>query len=551
MDSGHIPANNIKFRDMVFDLDVVMQGFTKIRLRNLFPRTTLPCDFFFPTVDESRGKIEPGRVFKRSVTFTEESSLALSREQIEEVYIRESDESAFLAYFYAQMQLGLTSVDKSPHEKTQLLYDTAEIIIRKIFREHPNDANIQLAKTFVDNLAVHLENEEVTVNALLSLCTKDYCTFNHCVQVAIIGMAFCRFLGWHKSEVTDFGIGALFHDIGKNSISNEILNKPDKLNAQEFELIKQHSVSGYHQLFKSKMLKKEQLDIVLYHHEAMDGSGYPEGLYGNKIPRYARLAHIIDVFDALSSERVYKRALSNTDALKLMQSEMRASLDEEILDAFSKFIDRQSWLKSAEFQPIGIETGTRVSLQAEVSGARVKTSLVGMEPGSFLLFKVLDPLQLHLFQKGMPVTARYIHAGEACGFKETIIEIFQNPYPLIFLSYPGRVEKFNLRREKRADCILPATIVVREKGCRCLVIDLSFNGCRINIRDSERDKLPLVLTDEMISITSHLPGSDELVLLKGQVKNLSKNDHGTLIGIQFGALSEQSASSLRRYVGLL
>ncbi len=551
MDSGHIPANNIKFREIVFDLDVVMQGFTKIRLSSLFLHTTLPCDFFFPTVDESKGKIEPGRVFKQDVLFAKESRMVLLREGIDEVYIRECDESIFLDYFYSQLQSNLSSMDIPTGEKTKLLYDSAEIIIRKIFREHPNDSNIQLAKTFVDNLAVHLENEEVTINALLSLCTKDYCTFNHCVQVAIIGMAFCRFLGWHKSEVTDFGIGALFHDIGKNSISNEILNKPDKLNDQEFELIKQHSVSGYHQLFKSKMLKKEQLDIVLYHHEAMDGSGYPEGIYGNKIPRYARLAHIIDVFDALSSERAYKRALSNTDALRLMQSEMRASLDEEILDAFSKFIDKQSWLKSAEVQQIGFETGKRVSLQAEPSGARVKTCLVGMEPGGFLLFKVLDPLQLRLFQKGMPVTARYIHAGEACGFKETIIEIFQNPYPLIFLPYPAQIEKFNLRREKRADCILPATIVVREKGCRCLVIDLSFNGCRINIRDSERDKLPLVLTDEMISITSHLSGSDELVLLKGQVKNLSKNDHGTLIGMQFGALSEQSASSLRRYVGLL
>ncbi|MHC1728233.1 MAG: HD domain-containing phosphohydrolase [Syntrophobacteraceae bacterium] len=549
MDSGQIPANSIKFRDIVFDVDVIMQGYIQIKLRNLFPQTTLPCDCFFPTVEESKGKIEPGKVFTRAQEFTEESRHALSQEDIEDIYIRGEDEHAFLNYFYAQMQSAIKSPKIPTGKKTQLLYDNAEIILKKVFREHPNEPNILLGKQLIEDFSVHLENEEVTAKALLSLCSKDYCTYNHCVQVAIIGMSFCKFLGWSKDETVSFGIGALFHDIGKNSISNEILNKPEKLNIDEFELIKQHASFGYQQLLKSRMLHKEQLDIVLYHHEAMDGSGYPEGLFGNKIPRYARLARVIDVFDALSTERAYKSALKQEDALQLMKNEMRTSLDQELLEAFSLFLDKRFSTRTADFKQIGIETGIRVSLQTEPAGARIKTVLVGIDIGNCLIFKVLDSSQLHPVHKGMLVTARYIYAGEACGFQESIIEIASSPFPLIFLSYPNRVEKFNLRREKRADCILPASIIARKKECKCIMLDISFSGCRINIKDTDRGSLPLVLTDEMILISSQLPGSDELVLLKGQVKNLARTDHGTLVGIQFTALSEQCSTSLRHYVG--
>jgi putative two-component system response regulator len=116
--------------------------------------------------------------------------------------------------------------------------------------------------------------------------------------------------------------GALFHDFGKIAVRDGVLLKPGKLTAEEYAEIKRHPDKGRDLLQNMKTLA-DSLDIVHHHHERMDGSGYPDGLSGESIPTTARVSTIADVFDALTTARVYRGALPRAEALGIMAEEVR------------------------------------------------------------------------------------------------------------------------------------------------------------------------------------------------------------------------------------
>ncbi len=125
----------------------------------------------------------------------------------------------------------------------------------------------------------------------------------------------------------------LLHDVGKIGIPEEILCKPGKLSPEEFAVIKEHPRMGCEILQPIASLSVI-LDGVLYHHEYPDGSGYPEGLRGDDIPLVARIVHVVDTFDALTSSRPYRTAFSLKQAIEIMQAEKGRRSDAEVTDAF-------------------------------------------------------------------------------------------------------------------------------------------------------------------------------------------------------------------------
>jgi putative two-component system response regulator len=127
------------------------------------------------------------------------------------------------------------------------------------------------------------------------------------------------------------------HDIGKLGIPDAILLKPGALTKEEWEIMKLHTIIGAQILSGSKIrYLKAAEKIALYHHEKWDGTGYPEGLKGEKIPLFARITAIADVFDALTTDRPYRKALSVEDALQIIKNERGSHFDPQIVDIFFK-----------------------------------------------------------------------------------------------------------------------------------------------------------------------------------------------------------------------
>ena len=150
-----------------------------------------------------------------------------------------------------------------------------------------------------------------------------------------------------EEEITDLDIfemasAAPLHDVGKIAISDTILLKPAKLTPEEFEIIKTHTTIGgamIRQIFSNldhQHLFKVAEEIVVFHHEKWDGSGYPQGLKGREIPLAARIMAVADVYDALISERPYKKMMSHEDAMKIIYSESGSHFDPEILRIMKK-----------------------------------------------------------------------------------------------------------------------------------------------------------------------------------------------------------------------
>ncbi len=171
---------------------------------------------------------------------------------------------------------------------------------------------------------------------MTNLKNRDEYTSIHCVNVSILSVAFGRYLGLGADELADLGLGALLHDIGKMRVPLEILNKPGRLSAEEFETIKKHVIHGYKMLDKVDGLPPRALDIVLSHHERIDGSGYPRGLSGEGIGQFAMMVALVDVYDAVTSDRVYHSAISPHDALSMMYDHTPVTFEKGLFEQFIK-----------------------------------------------------------------------------------------------------------------------------------------------------------------------------------------------------------------------
>ena len=150
---------------------------------------------------------------------------------------------------------------------------------------------------------------------LLRIKNKDDYTFLHSVSVCALLVAFCRSRGVDGATTHQAGLGGLLHDTGKALVPDSVLNKPGPLTPEEFSLIKRHPRDGYDILCRSPELGAP-LDIALHHHERRDGSGYPDHLAGDAISELAQMAAIVDVYDALTSDRSYHKGVAAAEALR-------------------------------------------------------------------------------------------------------------------------------------------------------------------------------------------------------------------------------------------
>lgn len=197
--------------------------------------------------------------------------------------------------------------------------------------------NVPQALQVVDGIYASIEQDPGAMLSVARLKTADEYTYMHCVTVCALMAAFARELGMPEGQVRNAAIGGLFHDLGKARVPADILNKPGALTDAEFATMKNHPRLGMEMLQSNGFDEPIALDICLHHHEKIGGGGYPDGLDDEEISIYARMAAICDVFDAVTSARVYKRAWDPADALVRMAA-WKGHFDRELLAAFIKLV---------------------------------------------------------------------------------------------------------------------------------------------------------------------------------------------------------------------
>ncbi len=199
-------------------------------------------------------------------------------------------------------------------------------------------ANFSAATDLVQNMMSSVERNP---DALLTLAWMHRCdsyTYVHCVNVSILATCFSRFLGHSEEEVFTAGVSGLFHDLGKALIPQNILNAPRKLSEKEFCQLRKHPELGHEELSKVPGISPDVLLGALEHHEKFDGSGYPKRLSGYQISRVGSITAIADVYDALTSRRVYKGAMYPHKALGIMYNARNKEFATEYVEQFIRMV---------------------------------------------------------------------------------------------------------------------------------------------------------------------------------------------------------------------
>ena len=192
-------------------------------------------------------------------------------------------------------------------KKTQVLMDAVKL---------GKQIDMNQVENIVERMTESILNNSDALISLARIKSKDEYTYLHSLAVAALCISFGEELQLSDLQVKSLGVGGLLHDIGKVRIPGEILNKPGPLTEREFELMKKHVNYGDCILRQSTNIEEDAIAVTLHHHERLDGTGYPEGLKGDEISFFGQIAAIVDIYDALTSERCYKNAMAPTDAMR-------------------------------------------------------------------------------------------------------------------------------------------------------------------------------------------------------------------------------------------
>ncbi len=226
-------------------------------------------------------------------------------------------------------------------EATYIISDTLKIqsvmTVKNAFKDlaerkgtNYNIKSIDSIKQVVDDMMRVIYDNPHTLYCMTELMGTDMYTYNHSAEVAALSMLVAKSMKLNDTFIQKIGVGAILHDIGKMNIPAELLNKVEPLSQEEISLMKDHVVMGYELLKDNDFISPISRQIVLLHHEKLNGSGYPYKLSGDDIPIHVRIVTLCDIFNAISSSRAYKGRINADEALETIRAEAIYELDRDI-----------------------------------------------------------------------------------------------------------------------------------------------------------------------------------------------------------------------------
>jgi putative nucleotidyltransferase with HDIG domain len=269
--------------------------------------------------------------------------------------VREIDSDLLCGALVASLPDVLGNQRISPTERSKTAYSIASKVLARIFvRENPLDRNgLTLTHRTIDSIAVRLLEDEEMVWAMVATMQRHAATHTHAINTAVYAIALARFIPLGRAAaIHGVAVGGLLHDIGKSRIPHAVLDKAEPLDVLEWQLVRGHVKAGYDMVVRALGHPPAYAHIIADHHERCDGSGYPTGRTASSIALDSQLVSIVDAFDALTTRRPYKPALSAFDALKLMRLGMRGQFNDEFL---CEFVDLLGGWKALSHDLIGAD----------------------------------------------------------------------------------------------------------------------------------------------------------------------------------------------------
>lgn len=270
-------------------------------------------------------------------TFTLRHRQVLHKNGVKEIYIKSSERPQYQRYIERNLGRILQDENTPVEDRSRVFYEASTVVMQEVFdsklpsnlrAKHFNRIT-QIVKSSIEFLAA-----DDSLAAVAPFISHDYKTYTHCMHVFIFSVAMFQTYDMSEKDIFECALGALLHDVGKTRIPKGIINKRGSLTQQEREVIKEHPLHGVSMCAHLPMTQNT-INCILFHHEKLDGSGYPAGLKGDNIPIPARIISVVDIYDALTSVRPYAEAMPPYEALTLIRHEMQAGVD---MNVFKRFV---------------------------------------------------------------------------------------------------------------------------------------------------------------------------------------------------------------------
>lgn len=310
-----------------------------VRIAALLPPVRIGVDLFMVTARDRRPRLYSGS--QRPPSGDDLERLLVNG--IHRLYVR-SDQLAMLR---AQLSEMLNSgVDIPAGVRLEMLREVVKADFALAWRASSAAAMIAQTARFARQVVDICHDRSEMTTALASLAQHDGDTFHHISNVCVYAVMLAQALGMSdERKLLEVGQAALLHDLGKRGVRADILQKPGKLTAAEREAISDHPRLGFLELCHDSNLTRDQLLTVYQHHERLDGSGYPVRLVGNEINWLAQLCAVVDVFEALTGTRPYRRAAPAEEAIETLQRAGGRHYNEEYLQCWTKLVGNSTLVR--------------------------------------------------------------------------------------------------------------------------------------------------------------------------------------------------------------
>ena len=257
------------------------------------------------------------------------------------LFICQNDGAKFQKYLRSHFDEWFEDDSIPIRNKTAMLSEVVRNVLSDEFGRNDSNSILAAAKTLGSQVANLAIQKSLTGSELCHILHHDYGTFTHSANVGFYCSLLAAQLGYSGDELEDITTGGLLHDLGKLEIDERILNKPSKLDEFEFRTIKEHPLTGFRRLTKVKEATSTQMLMTYQHHERLDGKGYPVGIGGEEIDIVSRICTVADVFEAMTSNRPYRRSLSHKQTLEIMTEGVNESFDKEVFQCWSSIVRRR------------------------------------------------------------------------------------------------------------------------------------------------------------------------------------------------------------------
>ncbi|HHX8464537.1 TPA: HD-GYP domain-containing protein [Vibrio diabolicus] len=254
---------------------------------------------------------------------------------VDESFVAVEEEREPKSSDFSKVQRAYRSRDVQ-HKRAKKLIAEAKDLAQKLLNQTFEGKIIEVdeVEAWADDVIESVFIDSDALQCVSALRKKDSYLLEHSVNVACLLVSFGKYLGLDKQTLKQLAIGGIIHDVGKIKVDDKILHKPAKLTPEEFEHMKLHQVFAGEIILHVKGLSDVSRDVCLMHHEKLDGNGYPRGLKADEIPIHGRMSCIVDIYDALTADRCYKKGMSSAEAFKILLSLTPFHLDADLVYKF-------------------------------------------------------------------------------------------------------------------------------------------------------------------------------------------------------------------------